>query len=66
MSNSNTLIKKIGLPWNVKSRHNPSISSDKQLPVTGVIHNAGASAVWISPRNTFFGKRNGELPVGNT
>jgi hypothetical protein len=56
MSTVANLNQENGLPLECQIKTQSEYQLGKGITVTGVIHNAGASAIWISPRNTFLEK----------
>ncbi|HEX8174175.1 MAG TPA: M35 family metallo-endopeptidase [Pyrinomonadaceae bacterium] len=56
MSTATNLKQEIGLPLDCQIKTESEYQLGQAITVTGVIHNAGASAVWISRRNTFLEK----------
>lgn len=53
MSTATNLEQEKGLPLECQIKTQSEYQLGQAITVTGVIHNAGASAVYISPRNTF-------------
>jgi hypothetical protein len=52
----NNLAQEQGLPLECQIKTQSEYELGKPITVTGIIRNAGQSAVWISPRNTFLEK----------
>ena len=57
MSTATNLEQEKGLPLECQIKTQSEYQLGQAITVTGVIHNAGASAIYISPRNTFLEKK---------